>query len=69
MSECHSEAQPKNLLLHKPLEKQMLRFAQHDIPTNYSVATLLREREERGKGHEDKTNDSFARVGRYRIFC
>jgi hypothetical protein len=26
VSECHSEAQPKNLLFRKPLEKHMLRF-------------------------------------------
>jgi hypothetical protein len=29
--ECHSEAQPKNLLLPSWRRREMLRFAQHDI--------------------------------------
>ena len=31
LPECHSEAQPKNLLFVGIKKKQMLRFAQHDI--------------------------------------
>ena len=46
-TECHSEAQPKNLLFRKPLEKQMLRGVypeshrrtQHDIQVISCIAT------------------------------
>jgi hypothetical protein len=47
VSECHSEAQPKNLLFRKPLEKQMLRGVypeshrrtQHDIQVISCITT------------------------------
>jgi hypothetical protein len=41
VSECHSEAQPKNLLFRNPLAKQMLRSPQHDIQVICSMATTV----------------------------
>ena len=65
-TECHSEAQPKNLLFRMPLEKQMLRGVypeshrriQHDIQVISCIATQsLCPEEDSGLGPNSESDD------------
>src|SRR5918992_206088 len=47
VSECHSEAQPKNLLFREPWKSRSLAFAQHDIQV---ICTLRQSRPGAGSG-------------------
>jgi hypothetical protein len=74
-TECHSEAQPKNLLFRKPLEKQMLRGVypeshrrtQHDIQVISCIATrtardLFRKQRNETPSYQNPLSGLYASV-------